>query len=114
MAVAQIGTTLSIGAGTVAGSDYVVHQREEDDKDVEMEDVDDENGELLTRIVFKKHPKIVLDMVCKPSADPTADFPRGEIAAHSDFTSYFVDDMRTTKTKSAKKVNVTLTNIGIT
>ena len=113
MSVAQIGTTLDIGAGTITGS-YIVEGSTDDDKNVESEDIDDENGELATRIVFKKHAKQPLELIALDGALPGTDFPKGEMCAHTDFTTWFVEDARSAKSKSAKRVSVELVNLGIT
>ena len=112
MAVAQIGTTLSIGAGTITGS-YIVESRVDGEKEVVYEDIDDENGELETRIVFKKLPQVTLNLICISGAAPATDFAQGAKATHTDFTAYFVDTASITRTKSAQRVTVKMTNIGI-
>jgi len=113
MTVDQIGTTLDIGAGTITGS-YIVESREEGDKDVTMEDIDDQNGELFTRLVFKKLPKETFNLICILGALPEDDFKKGEIAAHVDFTAQFVEDARFSKSKGPRRVAVTFIDLGIT
>jgi len=109
----QFGTTLDIGSGTITGS-YIVESREEGDADLDQEDIFDEDGDRETRIQLNRDPKIVLNLICLSGAAPETDFIKGTIASHTDFTTYFVDDARYSKSKSARRVSVTLTNIGIT
>jgi len=117
-AVDQIGQTLLVGAGTIsAGSGtgvYIVESRTTDGYDVAFEDIDDENGALVTRIILKRHQKLHLDLICGIAAAPETDFPEGSIAAHTDFTSYYVEAAPVTKTANAQRVSVDLVNLGIT
>ena len=109
----QIGTTLDTGAETITGS-YIVASRDINQKDVAFEDIDDENGALKTRLITKRHAKISLDLICISGADPATDFPVGDIAAHTDFTSYYVDSATLTKAGTAWRVRVEMTALGIT
>lgn len=109
----QIGLTLAIGAGTIVGS-YIVESRDDGDRDIDMEDIFDENGTRVTRIVFNKDDKITLNLIGLEGVQPEVDFLKGEIAAAGGFTDLYVDDVRITRSKSAKRVTVTLVNIGIT
>lgn len=113
MALEQIGTTLAVGAGTITGS-YICESREDHDKNVVYEDVDDEDGALESRVIFKREQKVTLNLICIEGAAPETDFPTGDLAAHTDFTNYFVDSCVVTRTKGAKRVTVNLTNIGQT
>ena len=113
MALVQIGQDLNAGAGTISGS-YVVQNYQVNGKNVSMEDIEDENGDLNTRLVFFKHDKIHLDLVCIDGAVPTTDFVEGGMATHTDFTLFFVDSAVVTRTKSAERVSVDMTKIIIT
>ena len=114
MAASQIGTTLAIGAGTITGS-YIVDTRDNEDYDVDMEDIiDGADGARETRLVYQRDEKIVLNLICLDGALPETDFAKGQIAAHTDFTTFWVDDMRVSTSKGAKRVSVTLIDIGIT
>ena len=112
MAVAQIGTTLSIGAGTISGS-YIVESRDDASLNVIMEDVLDQDGVIKTRIVFEKRPVITLNLICISGAVPATDFPKGAKSTHTDFTSYFVNECRVSRSKGAQKVAVTLEALGL-
>ena len=107
----QTGTTLAIGAGTITGS-YIVIDRTDGDKDTDREDIMDQDGARVTRIVFNNDAKITLSLICKSGAAPETDFAKGGKASHTDFTGYWVEDCRISRSKSAKKADVTLVNIG--
>ena len=74
MAQDQIGTDLSIGAGTITGS-YIVESATNGGKEVKMEDIDDEDGDLKTRIVFSKWTKLHLELICLTGAASTGNTP---------------------------------------
>ena len=113
MAQDQIGTDLSIGAGTITGS-YIVESAVEKAYNVDFEDILDENGDIKTRIVYSKHEKLHLELICLTGALPENDFVEGTIAAHADFTDFFVEAAPISRSKSAKRVSVDLVNIGVT
>jgi predicted dinucleotide-utilizing enzyme len=109
----QLGTTLDIGSGTITGS-YIVESVDEKDFDVDFEDIMDEDGARVTRLIFNRDEKITLNLICIDAAAPQTDFVVGTIATHTDFTTYYVDSATMTKSKSARRVTVNMTNIGIT
>jgi len=116
-AVDQIGQTLLVGAGTIsAGSGsgvYIVESRTDEGYDVSFDDIDDQNGALVTRIILKRHEKVHLDLICGLAAAPATDFPEGSICAHTDFSTWYVEAAPVTKTGSAQRVSVDLVNLGI-
>ncbi len=108
----QIGTTLETAAqATLAG--YIVAGQDTIDKNVDMEDIDDESGALKTRILYKRQPKVVLDLIVVTGAY-TTDFPVGAIAGATGWTTYFVESAVASKSRSATRVKVTLVDLGIT
>ena len=109
----QIGTTLATGAETITGS-YIVVSRDINGKDVDFEDIDDENGALKTRLIKKRLAKISLDLICMDGALPATDFPEGDIAAHTDYSSNYVDSAVLTKAATAHRLRVEMTTLGIT
>ena len=111
--VNQIGETLAVGAETITGS-YIVESREVDGYDVDFEDINNEDGALNTRLIFKRHQKLRLSLINIDGAAPETDFVEGQIATHADFTDYFVDSAKTTKSKSAHRTEVELTILGVT
>ena len=108
-----IGTDVETGAETITGS-YLVQSREVNDKDVDMEDIENENAARVSRLIKKRDEKITLDLILMTGADPATDFPVGAIAVHADFTNWFVDSAPLTKAGTAWRVRVSMTNIGIT
>ena len=108
----QIGTSLDIGAGTITGS-YIVESAQENGKDIDFEDIMDQDGARYTRIVYNADALLTLNLVCLASAEPETDFIEGAIAAHTDFTSFWVESAKVDVSKSAKRVTVELKNIGI-
>jgi len=116
-AVDQIGQSLLVGAGTIsAGSGsgvYIVESRTDSGYDVQFDDIDDQDGALVTRIILKRHEKIHLDLICGLAAAPATDFPEGSICAHTDFSTWYVEAAPVTLTASAQRVSVDLTNLGI-
>jgi len=112
MATTQIGTTLSIGAGTL--TNYIVQERGEGDFDVDQEDIiDGDDGARKTRLIFMRDGKLTLSLICLTGAAPDTDFPKGLKCTITSLTAYMVDDCKISRSKSAKKVDVTLVNIGI-
>ena len=112
----------SIGTGVISGAvpsvgtwtNYIVQSVTEADKDVEIEDIDDADGALVTRLIFKRHAKLHIEAVCKTAATPVTDFPKGDMCALTGLTAYYVDDIKVTETKGANRISVDLTLIGIT
>jgi len=109
----QIGTDLAIGCGTITGS-YIVQSRDTKNFELDTERIFDENGALKTLLTFNSFEMIRLDLICITGAAPQTDFVMGQIAAHTDFTTFYVEDVTITQTKSAKRVSVSLKNLGIT
>lgn len=115
MAATQIGTDLALGA-TVAGmtvpnaSNYIVESATEGDKELVTEDVEDANGALSTRIIYRSHAKIDLTLICLANASPTTDFVPGTNITN---TNLYVNSATVTKTKSPHRVTVSITDIGI-
>jgi len=111
--VNQIGETLAVGAETITGS-YIVESQEVYGYDVDSEDINDEDGALSARLIYKRHPKTRLSLICIEGAAPNVDFPEGQIAVHADFPDHYVDSAKVTKSKSAQRAEIELTNIGVT
>ena len=109
----QIGDTLTIGVGITIGT-YYVESRDINDRDVRTEDINDEDGTLVTRIVLDKHDKVTLNLISQDDADPATDFPVGEISAATGFTDYYVESCVTSRTEGAARTTVSLINLGIT
>ncbi len=113
MAVNEVGTSLITGAGTITGS-YFVESRTDSEFEVDFEDINDQDGELATRIIKKRHEKVSLELICKLAAAPATDFPEGSMCLHTDFTTYYVEAAPIQKSASAQRVSVSLINLGVT
>ena len=111
MAATQYGVALEVGVGQTLG-DYIIEDIGEGNKDVKNEDIFDEDGARVTRIVMQLDDKTDLSLIGKSGADPETDFPVGAPCVVTGFTSFFVDDMTFTRSESAMRVSVSLTNIG--
>lgn len=111
-----IGTGVISGAAPSVGTwtNYIVQSVTEGDKDVEIEDIDDADGALATRLIMKRHAKLHVEAVCKSAATPTTDFPKGAMCALTGLTAYYVDDIKVNETKGATRISVDLSLIGIT
>jgi len=79
---------------------------------VDREDVMDQDGKRVTRIVYNNDAKITLELIALSGAAPATDFAKGAKCTHTDFTGYWVEDCRISRSKSPQKVDVTLVNIG--
>lgn len=112
MAATIIGTTVAIAASTVTG--YIVQDYSTGGSDVDFEDVYDEDGARVTRIVFQIDGKLNLDLITT-TGTPETDFPEGGMCtvATPDLGSFFVDSCVVSETKGAERVQVSMTNIGI-
>lgn len=108
----QLGTTLIIG-GQRTLTNYIVETDEVGGNDIDMEDVLAADGTRATRIIFKIDEKAKLSLICKTGATPASDFPEGAMCTLTGLTGWYVDSAPITKSKSAQKVSVTLTNIHI-
>jgi len=113
----QIGTDLLVGASTtltIPNTDnYILVSCTEGTKQIDFEDVMDPDGKLITRLVFNKFAKVTFELICKSGAAPTTDFPEGSIV-NLGAATWYVDSAPVVKTKSATKVTVNATNLGIT
>ena len=109
-----VGSQAIIHGVTVTFSSYIVSTATDGGKNVEMEDIDNADGTLSTRLIYKRQPKVSLELICEDDANPLADFPEGDMSVLTGLTAYFVDSAKVSKSKSAAKVSLELTNIGIT
>lgn len=116
--LAQIGATLITGGQTtvngtsVTFTNYIVERATDGTKDMESEDIQNEDGLWVTRLIFKRDKTAVLNLICKNSATPTTDFPDKAMCAYTGLTTYFVDECSVEKSKSAQRVSVKLTLLG--
>jgi hypothetical protein len=112
------GALVTNGQQTVTG--YIVESQDSGDADIDMEDINKANGALSTRLVFNRDTKLNLNLIALNATDAATilgHFPIGNICTATGdpaLTSYYVDSCTISKTKSATRVKVGLTDIGIT
>lgn len=109
----QFGEKLEIGVGQTFG-DYIVESINDGSPDVKSEDIDDEDGHRVTRIILQIDDKVDLTLIAKSGATPLTDWPKGGYSVVAGFTQFFVDDMQRSRSASAQRITVSLTNIGFT
>jgi hypothetical protein len=117
-----IGTTLATGGQVSAGvgtfTNWTVEKTTTGDVNVDSEDIEDEDGALTSRLIFKRHAKITLSLISKGASGTAAqaktDFPMGNMCTLTGLTSYFVESCSIENSKSAVRVSVTLILLGIT
>lgn len=112
MSATQLGTTLIIG-GQRALTNYIVSEDTLNDANVVSEDIEDADGKLATRIIFRNEAKIKVSLICKTGATPTSDFPMGGMCTITGLTGYFIDSAPVVKTKSAQKCTLEMTLLGV-
>jgi hypothetical protein len=116
----SIGTSLVVGGQsvihgtTVTLTSYIVESATDGGKEVDMEDINDADGALSTRLIFKRHAKVSLKLISKTGATPLVDFPQGDMSVHTGLTEFYVDSLSIENSKSAQRVTLELTDIGIT
>lgn len=113
--ITQVGTTLLFGGQTTVFSSYIVESQTDNESEVGQEDIFDADGALSTRAVYYRWPKITFNLICKSGAAPDTDFPPGnKCVATGTYSGWWVEGAPITKSKSPRKVTVTLVSIGIT
>jgi hypothetical protein len=118
--VDSMGTTLLVQnqavmhGSTITFSSYLVATSTDGGKNVDFDDIDDANGATAARLIFKRQKKFSFELICRADAAPTTDFPEGDMCALSGLTACYVDSAKVSKSKSAAKVAVELTDLGIT
>ena len=111
MAATVIGGTIVVG-GQSALTGYIVTTQTPGGADIDMEDVDDAAGARASRLIFKVDGKIQLSLIA--TTGTFAEFPEGAMCTMTGLTDYFVDSCVITKTRSAQRAEVSMTDIGIT
>jgi len=96
----------------VAVAGYIVESDEVGDAEVDSEDVMGENGVRVNRLIYKRLAKRNLSLIVT-TGTPKTQFVVGTIATILG-TTWYVDSCTISETKSATRVQVTVTNIGIT
>ena len=112
--ITEIGTALQYGGQTTAFASYIVESQTDNEAETAKEDIDNADGSLSTRAIYKRLPKISFTLICKAGAVPATDFPvENKCAATGTYLSWYVDSAAITRTKSPTKLSVTLTSLGI-
>lgn len=113
MATTQIGSDLNIGVGQTMGS-YIVESLGNNDDIVKTKDIFDEDGALITRLVFFKHDVVTLVLISLSGAAPATDFPKAGISAVAPLSDYYIDSVSTDRDEGEERTTVTGHLIGIT
>lgn len=113
--VDSMGTSLIVGGQTVF-TNYFTENETTGGAEVDSEDINNNDGALATRLIFKRLPTVDLSLICKASAAPATDFPQGDLAPSTagTYSGWYVDSLAVNKTKSATKVSVKLTSLSLT
>lgn len=115
---AAVVTGGQVAAGVGTFTNWTVIRCTTGDVNVDSEDLEDEDGGLVARLILKKHAKIGLTLESKgaggTAAQAKTDFPKGNLSALTGLTSYYVDDCSIDSSKSVVRVSVTLVLLGIT
>lgn len=113
-----IGTDLVKAVQDLSASGYYVQTETDGGADIDMEDFESGvTGARVSRFIYKVDDKLSMELLAAGTATGTsikADFPEGAMATLSGFESYFVDSCQINKSRGAWRVNVELTDIGIT
>ena len=110
----SIGASFSVG-GQSTITNYLVESDTAGEKEVAMEDIDNPDGSLAGRLIFKRLLQRSLSLIALSAAAPTTDFPKGTKAPSTagTYSGWYVDDASVTLTKSAARVSVKVTSLGI-
>jgi hypothetical protein len=110
-----VGTAPQSGAAMLVDSatltNYIIESCTDGARPIDYEDVFNEDGVRVARLIFNRNAQIVMTLICKTSATPLTDFPEGDMCAHSGLTDYFVTSAKITSVKGARKIAVTLDKI---
>lgn len=112
----SIGTGVKTGATPSVGTwtNYIIQRIRTGKVVYEGEDIDNSDGALITRLIFKRHPIITVEAVCKTAATPLTDFPEKDMCALTGASAYWVESCDVGEAKGATTVAVELHLIGIT
>lgn len=112
MPATQLGTSVQIGVGMTLGS-YIVSSVDPLDFDIKEEDIIDEDNILKTNIIYQAFPLVKLELIPLANASPEYDFPKGFKSKLTGYTGHKVIDVSGPRVPGARKVTVTLKDIGI-
>jgi hypothetical protein len=113
----QIGTSLKFGVPDLSAAGYHVQDWTPGGADIDQEDFDNAvTGARLTRVVYKVDDKISATMLALGTHTEStikAHWPEGAKATLAPYGSFFVDSCQIAQSKSAWRVSLSLTNIGL-
>jgi len=118
--LAQHGTSLLVGeqnkihGSSVTFTNYIVESATDGTREIDSEDIMNEDGLWVTRLVFRREKTVQLNLIAKAAATPLTDFPAGAMCTVTGLTTYFVDSCEVAKSKSAQRVSVKLIQLGCT
>lgn len=118
----SIGTDLKKGLiNDLAAAGYYVQSDETGGADIDQEDFENGNtGARITRLIYKVDNKLSFEALAAGTHTESTirtDFPEGAMCTLStpvDLTAYFVDSCTISGSKSAWRLNIAMTDIGIT
>lgn len=112
----SLGTAPQNGASAQGGTltNYIVVSSTSGGKEVRFKDVFDENGALVSRLIFQRLPIINMVLIAKSAATPATDFPMGDICAVTGLTTYYVENCEIATDEGETRVTVQLKALGIT
>ena len=94
-------------------TNYIVETADDIGGATDQEDIDTSAGARATRLIFKRDKVVSLNLVAKSAATPITDFPFGDYCTLTGLTSWFVDSVTVAKSRSAQRVNVSMTYLGL-
>lgn len=112
MAATVLGQNLTVGATSTVGTwtDYYLESVTQGDKQVDFEDVFDEDGKRASRVVYSKLPKLEVTAIVKDGIDPAAVFIPGTLISG---TTFMVTSAPVTVSKSPWRVTVSAVDYGL-
>lgn len=103
-------SALTIG-GQIELVGYIVTEEVRGGRDIDFEDIQDADGAFHTRIVFERRMSKRTLPLLVTTGNPETDFPEGAMCTIAGMTDFFVDSATISKTKSATRVDVQLTQL---
>lgn len=105
----QTGAAMLVDTATL--TNYIIESVTDGQRTIDFEDVMNEDGLRVARLIFNRNAQIVMTLICKSAATPLVDFPVGDMCTLSGLTTYFVTSAPITSVKGARKITVTLDKI---
>lgn len=113
--LASLGTGVASGASmaqaTFTLTNYILESVTDGEKTYDFEDVFNEDGKRVTRLIFNREKKMTFTMALKTAATPLTDWPVGAYSTITGATTFFVESAPITKVKGVHKITVTCSEI---